>query len=317
MVGTSATTMMEVRTTVGTGPKVARDLRRRERKGGAKSKRKIGEVGKARCAPRDDDVLPDSLEGAIQQAAEAVGTAVRAGSGRATAEILLPELWDPISGALMADEGDQQKFWEITRYFAELLVRELHVRARVLYPDMGCAAMLKNAWPDAGFEIGCLADRNPVQDTDEIVLIAAPDPQGLEDAKRITNLAEGVPVVLFNPRLVSGDVGIGLNVRRMRANFLKTFVVAYSLRPVGAGSVFRKYPGNWQVFVEETDLPGRYRKVYDSPLRPQGERLDAILEEAMEDESPSDEQAGGGTSVLNNLGKTLASMQRFMRSLSQ
>jgi len=296
--------------------KIAREGQVGGRKGWRREEKRKARAWKTRCAPRDDDVLPESLEGAVQQAAEAVGTAVRAGGGRATAEILLPELWDPISGALMADEGDQQKFWEITRYFAELLVRELDVRAKVLYPDMGCAAMLKNAWPDAGFEIGCLADRTPVQDTDELVLIAAPDPQGLEDAKRITQLAGAVPVVLFNPRLVSGDVGIGLNVRRMREQFLKTFVMAYSLRPIGAGSVFRKYPGNWQVFVEEQDTPGRYRKVYDSTIRPQGERLDAILEEALETAEPGDPD-GGGPSFLNNVGRTLASMQRFMRSLSQ
>jgi hypothetical protein len=56
----------------------------------------------------------------------------------------------------------------------------------------------------------------------------------------------------------SGDVGIGLNARRLRENFLKRFNVTYSLRPVGeVGTVFRRYPGLWMVFVEEPDLPGR------------------------------------------------------------
>lgn len=45
----------------------------------------------------------------------------------------------------------------------------------------------------------------------------------------------------------SGDVGIGLNIRRMRSQFLSTFTTTYSLRPVGdIGSVFRRYPGMWQ-----------------------------------------------------------------------
>lgn len=66
------------------------------------------------------------------------------------------------------------------------------------------------------------------------------------------------PVVLFNQRLSSGDVGIGLNARRLRTNFLNNFTVTYSLRPVGdVGTVFRRYPGMWKVFVEEPDLPGR------------------------------------------------------------
>jgi hypothetical protein len=56
----------------------------------------------------------------------------------------------------------------------------------------------------------------------------------------------------------SGDVGIGLNARRLRETFLKRFNVTYSLRPVGeVGTVFRRYPGLWMVFVEEPDLPGR------------------------------------------------------------
>lgn len=46
----------------------------------------------------------------------------------------------------------------------------------------------------------------------------------------------------------SGDVGLGLNVRRMRNEFLSLFTITYSLRPLGeSASVFRRYPGQWQV----------------------------------------------------------------------
>jgi hypothetical protein len=66
------------------------------------------------------------------------------------------------------------------------------------------------------------------------------------------------PCSLPLPVLFSGDVGIGLNARRLRENFLKRFNVTYSLRPVGeVGTVFRRYPGLWMVFVEEPELPGR------------------------------------------------------------
>ncbi len=47
-----------------------------------------------------------------------------------------------------------------------------------LYPDMGVAAMLKNQWGDAPFAIGSLGDRTPYQEDDDIVILAAPDPQG-------------------------------------------------------------------------------------------------------------------------------------------
>lgn len=56
----------------------------------------------------------------------------------------------------------------------------------------------------------------------------------------------------------SGDVGLGLNARRLRNNFLQRFNVTYSLRPVGeVGTVFRRFPELWKVFVEDKDLPGR------------------------------------------------------------
>lgn len=36
-------------------------------------------------------------------------------------EILLPEFWDPASGPVFAEEGDQQRFWKLTRRFIESL----------------------------------------------------------------------------------------------------------------------------------------------------------------------------------------------------
>lgn len=43
-------------------------------------------------------------------------------------------------------------------------------------------------------------------------------------------------------------MGLGLNARRIRNNFLKAFTITYSLRPIGdIGTVFRRYPGLWKV----------------------------------------------------------------------
>lgn len=38
-------------------------------------------------------------------------------------EILLPEFWDPGSGPIFAEEGDQQRFWKLTRRFIENLAQ--------------------------------------------------------------------------------------------------------------------------------------------------------------------------------------------------
>eukprot|EP00951_Prasinocladus_malaysianus_P040137 scaffold457279_cov52-Prasinocladus_malaysianus.AAC.1 len=45
---------------------------------------------------------------------------------------------------------------------------------------MGVAAMLGNMWPDAMFKISSLNDRRPVEADDELIVLATPDPQGLQ-----------------------------------------------------------------------------------------------------------------------------------------
>lgn len=45
-------------------------------------------------------------------------------AGTLQVEVLLPEFWDPASGAIFSDEGDQQRFWNLIRRFLDDL-REL------------------------------------------------------------------------------------------------------------------------------------------------------------------------------------------------
>lgn len=37
--------------------------------------------------------------------------------------------------------------------------------------------MLKNQWPDVPFNFASLSDRKPVSEADDLVVLAAPDPQ--------------------------------------------------------------------------------------------------------------------------------------------
>lgn len=46
---------------------------------------------------------------------------------------------------------------------------------------------------------------------------------------------------------------------------------------MAAASVFRKYPGNWQVFMEDEASPGRFNLITEQPTRPVGESLEDIL----------------------------------------
>ena len=123
----------------------------------------------------------------------------------------------------------------------------------------------------------------------------------------------------------SGDVGLGLNVRRMRNEFLSLFTITYSLRPLGeSASVFRRYPGKWQVslaakvhplpvwhitelprwlpasnlgdtmnalslqvFLEDSSSPGRYNMIAERQERPTGTMtLLQLLSRPMSEYSP-------------------------------
>ena len=67
---------------------------------------------------------------------------------------------------------------------------------------MGLAAMIKNQWKDAPFEVGCLSSKAETVEGAEILVLAAPDPQSFESCQRVTAEApEGCAVVMFNPRL--------------------------------------------------------------------------------------------------------------------
>ncbi|GMH38413.1 hypothetical protein BSKO_06297 [Bryopsis sp. KO-2023] len=273
--------------------------------------------------PRSDDVLPDNLPDAIRQASEATAKALAAGAQKCTVEILLPEFWDPTSGPMFKEEGDQQRFWNLTRRFINNLVTETgYSKIRAIYPDMGVTAMLSNQWKkdgEIGFALGSLNDTVMVEAEDELVIVAAPDPPGLDSCLKLASqMSEGQALVMFNPRLASGEVGVGMNIRRMRQTFLNTFLITYSLCPIGdIGSVFRRYPGAWQVFVEDSTTQGRYKLAAERDSRPSGEGLDYIITKALRTGTGEDDDSEVELGFLDQVSSTMASFQRFMRSLSQ
>jgi hypothetical protein len=269
---------------------------------------------------RDDDELPDNLFDAVGCAARCTSAAMKRGIAGSVVELLIPELWDPMSGNVMSESGDQLKVWEISREFMQQLVKN-GSKVRAVFPDAGAAAMLKARWggADCGFEIASVDDRALVgEDFDGVLVFAAPDPMSLEKVQRATGRANelGCPVVLLNPRLASGDAGVGLNVRRMRDNFLGKMTVTYSLRPLPwcNGSVFKAYPGQWKLFLEDTEEPGRFRLIDEFAQRPAGEELDDIVEQALRPLGDDGETAEKTTA--QKFLSVMKDMQRFMRSLS-
>lgn len=124
---------------------------------------------------------------------------------------------------------------------------------------------------------------------------------------------------MFNPRLNSGDVGVGTNVRELRNNFFSRFVTSYSLRPIDGGTVFKEFGAGWKVFLADPEADGRYKLISHTRERIAGEELEDLIVSYLEKEQqPSSEvESGtGGANPLQQVSRALSSMQRFVKSLS-
>ncbi|XP_070016744.1 uncharacterized protein [Nicotiana sylvestris] len=107
--------------------------------------------------------------------------------------------------------------------FGKINFRMPLLRVKAIFPDAGAAALLKYRWKDATFGFSSLGDRKPVSREDEIVVMVVPDYQMLGYVEKIaSDLSDDPPrpLIMWNPRLISEDVGVGINVRRLRRNFL-------------------------------------------------------------------------------------------------
>ena len=272
----------------------------------------------------DDKELPNDLFDAVNTAASATSQAISAGQLGIIVELLIPELWDPISGNVMANPGDQLKQWEISRQFAQKLIEERPdgCELTVVFPDAGCAALLKNRWGEnLKFKIASANDRMLVPDDYEgVLLFAAADPISLDVVVKSTKKANELqnPVILLNPRLASGDAGIGLTVRRWRDQFLGVMCVAYSLRPLPwcNGTVFKKFPGPWKLYIEKENVPGRFELVHESNSRPAGDELDDLVSQVYRGRDVGEDGEMREKSAVEKLAGFAASMARFAKSLS-
>jgi hypothetical protein len=213
---------------------------------------------------------------------------------------------------------------QLCRFFVEQLSSSLGAPAgsvRAMFPDAGVAALLTQRWRgQVAFTLGSLNDRSlPVPEEGGLtaVVVCAPDPQGVADAQRVAAAAAdaGAAVVLLNPRLASGDAGIGLNARRVRENFLSRLTVTYSLRPVGDGTVYRRYPGLYKVFAGDEASPGRFRLIAETASRPAGEDLAEMLDAAARGGEGPDGEGARPQTLVENIGSSIGSMMRFMNSL--
>ncbi|XP_050382989.1 uncharacterized protein LOC126799766 [Argentina anserina] len=256
----------------------------------------------------DDSCLPSDLEGAVRQSGEASASFVSSGGLRAIVELLIPQL------QFLDEEGAQAELWELSRVFLDTLIKETGCeRVKAVFPDAGAAALLKYRWTDAAFGFASLSDRKPITSEDEIVVMIVPDYQMLEYVEKLaSSLSDDPPrpLIMWNPRLISEDVGVGFNVRKLRRYFLSTFTTVYSMRPMESGAVFRCYPGSWKVFFDDKDRPNRYLLAKELLGRPDAEDLEMIFGNMQEDSEQ-------GPSLFDKAAGMFSSMNRFMRIISK
>ncbi|KAL5786608.1 hypothetical protein ACOSQ2_009000 [Xanthoceras sorbifolium] len=256
----------------------------------------------------DDSCLPSDLEGAVRQSSQASSLFVCSGGMRAIVELLIPQL------QFLDDEGAQSELWELSRIFIDTLIEETGCqRVKAIFPDAGAAALLKYRWKDAAFGFSSLSDRKPVEKEDEIVVMVVPDYQMLRYVEKITSsLSDDPPrpLIMWNPRLISEDVGVGINVRNLKRYFLSTFTTVYSMRPLPSGAVFRCYPGLWKVFYDDKDRPNRYLLATEFISRPNAEDLEIVFGNVEENSEQGPSFLGQATSIFS-------SINRFMRAISK
>ncbi|KAJ9131451.1 hypothetical protein P3X46_035108 [Hevea brasiliensis] len=256
----------------------------------------------------DDSCLPSDLEGAVWQSSQASALFVSSGGMRAIVELLIPQL------QFLDDEGAQAALWELSRIFLDKLIEETGCqRIKAIFPDAGAAALLKYQWKDAAFGFASLSDRKPVGSEDEIVVMVVPDYQMLGYVQKIaSSLSDDPPrpLIMWNPRLISEDVGVGINVRNLRRFFLSTFTTVYSMRPLPSGALFRCYPGMWKVFYDDKDRPNRYLLAKEFIRRPDAEELEIIF-------GNGEEKSEQGPSIFNKAAGIFSSLNRFMKAISK
>jgi hypothetical protein len=247
-------------------------------------------------------MLPSDLRQAESQALEALHSALTSGGrGRWTVELRFEGL----------------KVLPLALRLAARL-RERQPALRLLFPDAGATALARRDGDALAPLISSLGDQRrrqeaeaaqsegapagaDAQETEEIaaelLLLVSPSPSDYEAVEAVCDAHRG-PVVLLNPTLEDGAVGIGSVARARRKGFLAQWQPAYDLRPFADSALRKAHPGEWEL----------YR------LDPDGFRLAACFAQkpsAEEQASALSEEAGNGLAQqLRSLGDLIDNLQR-------
>ncbi|MDX2257017.1 MAG: DUF1995 family protein [Pseudanabaenaceae cyanobacterium bins.39] len=207
----------------------------------------------------EPQLLPDNLEDAIAQAIDATHKAIADGSTRIVVDLRFPEL----------------KVMPIASAFAISLQQKYAKSWQAIFADAGAAALAKREWSDLEVSVrGVNEGRRAIREEDQIFLVIEPTSVEVEQLEKLVQLAGDRPFIMLNPRLENSEVGLGLAARQMRDRFLNTFEIAYYLKPLELGALWRCYPQTWQIW-QQTDQG--MRSLAEVSQRPSSDDIDRLF----------------------------------------
>jgi hypothetical protein len=239
-------------------------------------------------------MLPKDLEDAIAQAKVAVQAALAAGQRRIQVELVIPELkMMPIAAQFLTE------------------FEAMESALRVYFPDAGSAALARRDWGEKAYPIRGIGDvKADIQEHEQLFIFVEPASVEVLEVEKLCEVAGDRPVILLNPRMEDiATIGIGYAGRQLRERFLNQFVSCYYLRPMETATVFRAFPGTWEVWINKN---GEDEKVAEVEQRPAGEALEQILVQAYEGDADTPDAIK--QAVKPGL---MSSLQGFLRALSR
>ena len=205
--------------------------------------------------------------------------------------------------------GDPRGRWTLELRFEGLrllpvvlrLVGELESSVpgiRLLFSDAGAAALARRDGPELAERIATFSDHLRLRQSDAEVLILVGASQADYGTVESVCQAHAGRVVLVNPGLEDGAVGIGSVGRERRRGFLAQWEAAYALIPLSGSALRRAHPLDWELFRLD---PDGYRFAASFDHRPDGEERDEALQA---------DGSGGIAMTLRSVDRLLDGLQR-------
>lgn len=181
---------------------------------------------------------------------------------------------------------------------------------RLLFPDAGATALARRDAPALAPRIASLAEHRRRQEEQEArngadpgdpalapLLLVAPSPSDYALVEAVCGAQRGA-VVLLNPSLEDGAVGIGSVARARRKGFLAQWQAAYALQPFADSALRRAHPDDWELYRLD---PDGFRLAARFPQKPTAEEQAEAL----------DTKGDGGLGrQLRSLGDLIDNLQR-------